>query len=167
MKIPKAMEDAINNQIREELESAYLYLAMAAYFEDQDLPGFSAWMRNQYQEELAHAHKFFDFLFEREGRSLVPAIKEPQVEWKSPLDAFEAAYAHEQHITSCINDLVLLARKEGDMASDTFLQWYVTEQVEEEATAIAIVKQLRMVGDSKTGLFLLDQEMGKRGTIAE
>jgi ferritin len=101
-----------------------LYLAMAAYFEDHDLPGFASWMKTQYREELEHAHKFFDYLFEREGRSVVPAIKQPQAEWKSPLDAFEAAYAHEQHITSCINDLVALARKEGDMASDTFLQWY-------------------------------------------
>jgi ferritin len=106
------MEKAINNQIREELESAYLYLAMAAYFEDQDLPGFSAWMRNPIPGRTwPMPTSFSTYLFEREGRSLVPAIKEPQVEWKSPLDAFEAAYAHEQHITSCINDLVLLARK--------------------------------------------------------
>ncbi len=167
MKIPAAVEKAVNKQIQEELESAYLYLAMAAYFEDVDLPGFASWMRSQYQEELAHAHKFFDYLFEREGRAVVPSIAEPKKDWESPLAAFEAAYKHEQHITACITDLVLVARKEGDIASESFLQWYVNEQVEEESTAKSIIKKLQMVDDSKTGLYMLDKEMSQRDSIAE
>ncbi|AHC15561.1 ferritin [Salinispira pacifica] len=167
MKIPAKVEAAINTQIKEEFDSAYLYLAMAAWFEDQDLPGFAVWMRSQYQEELEHAHKFFDYLFEREGRSLVPSIKEPQKEWKSPLDAFRAAYDHEQYITSCIHKLVKTAREADDVASERFLDWYVNEQVEEESTAMNIIKQLERIEGSKYGLFMLDKEMSSRGTLDE
>lgn len=156
------MEKAINEQINAEIYSAYLYLAMSAYFESVDLPGFANWMRVQWQEELAHAQKLYDYLFERDGRVVLDAIEAPPLEWKSPLDAFEETLKHEKYVTSRIHDLVRLARAEGDVATENFLQWFVTEQVEEEATAKALIQQLKLVGDQGQGLFLTDRELGTR-----
>jgi len=157
------MQKAINTQINEEANSAYLYLAMSAYFESANLSGFAHWMKLQANEELEHTMKFFAYLIERGGVVHLKSIGEPPVAWKSPLEAFEAAYAHEQHITDCIYKLVELAGKEKDYASANFLQWFVKEQVEEEANASTIVAKLQMIGESKNGLFMMDHQLGKRG----
>lgn len=160
--IPKKLEDALNDQINAELYSAYLYLAMAAYFEQDDLPGLAHWMTIQVQEELAHVKRFYDYMFERDGRVLLGAIAAPPKEWESPLAAFQAAYEHEQHVSKRIHDLVTLARQEQDHATENFLQWFVSEQVEEEATAKAITAQLRRTGDFGAGLLMIDRELAQR-----
>ncbi len=160
--ISKKMQDALNEQVAAEFYSAYLYLSMSAYLESIDLPGFANWMRVQYQEEVTHAEKIFDHVIERDGRAIVKAWEAPPSEWKSALDVFETAYAHEQKVTSLINDLVDLALSEKDYATQVFLQWFVNEQVEEEASAKAIVQQLKLLGDSKGGLFQVDRELGRR-----
>ncbi|MHB8900285.1 MAG: ferritin [Thermoguttaceae bacterium] len=156
------MEAALNNQINAEYYSAYLYLSMASYFDSINLPGFANWMRIQHQEEMVHALKFFDFVAERKGRVQLKAIEGPQTEWESPLAAFDGTVAHEQHVTSLINKLVDLALSESDHATNNFLQWFVAEQVEEEATADGIVQQLRLMKDAPGGLFMLDRELGQR-----
>ena len=160
--IGKKMEQALNDQVNAELYSAYLYLSMVAYFESKNLPGFAQWMRVQTQEEISHAMKIFDFINERGGRALLAAIDQPDAEWKSPLAAFEAAYAHEQLVTGRINDLVNLAIQEKDHATNSFLQWFVTEQVEEETSADAIVQQLKMAEGAPGALFMIDRELGQR-----
>lgn len=165
--LSEKMQAAMNKQINAELHSAYLYLSMVAYFEDKNLSGFAHWMRLQASEEMTHAMKFFDFINERRGRVLLEPIAAVQTEWESPLAAFEGALAHEQKVTGMIHDLVDLAIQEKDHAANSFLQWFVDEQVEEEASADAIVQQLKMVGDSPQGLFLLDREMATRQPEAE
>jgi ferritin len=162
MKISSVMESVINRQIQEEFESAYLYLSMSAWFESLNLSGFARWMRIQYQEELSHGLKMFDYLFERDGTASVPAIKQSLSSWDSPLAAFEAAYAHEQHITACIYDIVVKARSEGDLGTESFYSYFVKEQVEEEANALSIVNKLKMLSSSSNGIYLLDKEMGSR-----
>jgi ferritin len=127
----KKMEKSFNEQINEELYSAYLYLSMVAYFESTNLPGFANWMRVQTQEEIVHAMKFYDYINQRDGRVILTALADPQIEWKSPMDAFEAAYKHELHITAKINELVNQAIEEKDHAANMFLQWFVNEQIEE------------------------------------
>jgi ferritin len=156
------MQAAMNRQINAELHSAYLYLAMAAYFEHENLPGFAHWMRLQANEELAHALKFFDFIVERRGRVLLEPVGAVPTEWASPLAVFENALAHEQKVTGLIHGLVNLAVEERDHASDSFLQWFVDEQVEEEASADAVVQQLKLAGDSGVALLILDRELGAR-----
>ena len=146
--ISKKMEKAFNDQIQAELYSAYLYMAMSAYFTSQNLDGFAQWMRIQTQEEVSHAMKMYDYLFERDGRAVLLPIDAPQKEWKSPLDAFQAAYKHEQLVTKRIHDMVNLALAEKDHAAHNFLQWFVNEQVEEEASVKAIIQQLKLIGDS-------------------
>jgi ferritin len=160
--ISRKMEQAINEQINAELYSAYIYLAMSTYFGSQNLPGFANWMRVQTQEEIVHAMKFYGFVNDRKGRVVLSAIDKPPVEWKSPLDVFKAAYEHEQKITGMINNLVDLAVKEKDNTTNSFLKWFVDEQVEEEASADKIVQQLKLIKDSAGGLFILDKELGKR-----
>ena len=160
--INKNLEKAINDQINAELFSAYLYLSMSAYFESVNLSGFANWMRIQAQEEQSHAMKFFDYLNERGGRVILTDIEASQSEWKSPIDVFKHVYSHEQKVTGLINDLVDMAIKENDHASNNFLQWYVAEQVEEEANASAIVNKLELMGDTGNALFMMDQELGKR-----
>jgi ferritin len=160
----KAVEEAMNEQIKNELFSAYQYLSMAAYCESENLPGFAQWMRAQSQEETVHAMKFYDFVLERNGRVVLRAIDEPLVEFGSPLEVFERALEHEQMVTAMINDLYGLALRENDYASQTFLQWFVTEQVEEEKNAGDVVETLRMIGDGSEALFLLDRELGQRQT---
>jgi len=160
--ISKKMEDAFNDQIAAEYYSAYLYLSMSAYFESVDLPGFANWMRVQYQEETSHAEKIFDYVHERDGRVTVKAFDAPPAEWKSTLEVLEETYKHEQKVTGMINDLTELAISEKDHASQIFLQWFVNEQVEEEASAKAIIQQLKLVDDSRAGLYQLDRELGQR-----
>jgi ferritin len=156
------VEKALNEQINEELYSAYLYLAMSAWFESQNFPGFASWMKVQAREENAHALKFFEFIHERRGRVSLKAIKEPDSQWKSPLAAFEAALEHEQHITGRINGLVNLALTEKDHATGGLLQWFVKEQVEEEASADRIVQMLKMAANAPGALLMLDHQMGER-----
>ena len=156
------MEKALNDQINAELYSAYLYLAMAAYFESINLGGFGNWMRIQAQEELTHAMKFYDFVYERGGRVSLAAVDAPPKEWDSPLAAFEGAYAHECKVSAMINDLVNIAIEEKDHATNNFLQWFVSEQVEEEASADAVVQKLKLIGDHGNGIFMLDRELGQR-----
>jgi len=158
----KAVEEAMNEQIGNELFSAYQYLSMAAYCESENLPGFAQWMRAQSQEETEHAMKIYDFILERNGRVVLRAIDGPVVEFGSPLEVFERALEHEQKVTAMINDLYGLALRENDYASQTFLQWFVTEQVEEEKNAGDVVETLKMVGDKSEALFLLDRELGQR-----
>jgi ferritin len=158
----KKMEKSFNEQINEELYSAYLYLSMVAYFESTNLPGFANWMRVQTQEEVVHAMKFYDYINQRNGRVILTALADPQIEWKSPMDAFEAAYKHEMHITAKINELVNLAIEEKDHAANMFLQWFVNEQVEEEKNPSDIIQKLKMIKDSSEGLYMLDKELAMR-----
>jgi ferritin len=160
--ISEKMQQAINDQINAELHSAYLYLSMVAYFESQNLPGLANWMTCQTQEEVVHAMKFLHFVHDRGGRAVLQPIEGPATEWGSPLAAFEAAYKHEQYITGRIHNLVQLARQEGDTASEVFLQWYVTEQVEEEASADEVIQKLKRIGEAPGGMFLLDEQLGQR-----
>jgi len=158
----KKMQNALNKQINAELYSAYLYLAMSAYFDSTNLAGFSNWMRIQAQEEMSHAMKIYDFVAERGGRVVLAAIDAPQKEWKSPVAVFEQTLAHEQKVTGLINKLVDLATAEKDHATNNFLQWFVAEQVEEEATADGILQQLKLMGDAKGPFFMMDREFGRR-----
>jgi len=158
----KAIEDAMNEQIKNELFSAYQYLSMAAYCESENLPGFSQWMRAQAREETEHAMRIYDFILDRNGGVVLQAIDGPVVEFGSPLDVFERALEHEKKVTAMIHDLYGLAVRESDYASQTFLQWFVTEQVEEEKNAGDVVETLKMVGDKSEALFLLDRELGQR-----
>jgi ferritin len=161
--LDKAVQDAMNEQIKNELYSAYQYLSMAAYCESANLPGFAHWMRTQAREEMEHAMRFYDFILERNGRVVLQAIEEPVVEFSSPLEVFEQALEHEQEVTAMINNLYGLATGENDYASQAFLQWFVTEQVEEEKNAGDVVETLKMIGDRSEALFLLDRELGRRG----
>jgi ferritin len=165
--ISKKIQDALNGQVNAELYSAYLYLAMNAYFQSVNLMGFANWMRVQTKEEQAHAMKIYDFICDRGGRVELEAIAKPPSEWRSPLAVFEAAYKHEQKVTGLINDLVELAAKEKDHATKIFLQWFVTEQVEEEKNASEIVAKLKALKDSAGSMYMLDKELGKRTIASE
>jgi len=160
--IKKKIEDAFNKQIQAEIYSAHIYLAMSAYFEDKNLSGFANWMRVQYSEEIAHAMKFYNHVVERGGRVELLAIAKPPATWKSPLDAFKAAYSHEVKVTGMIHNLVDLAKKEKDHASMGMLQWFVDEQIEEEDSTDTIVQKLKMVGNSSQGLLMIDRELSAR-----
>jgi ferritin len=161
----KKVEDAINDQINAELYSAYLYYSMAAYFEARALGGMAHWMRMQAIEEMGHANKFFNYVNERAGRVTLTKIDAPDVEWESPLKVFQAAYEHETVVSARINKLMDLAMSQSDHATANLLQWFVAEQVEEEATADDIVQKLKMVASTEGGMFLLDQELGKRPVV--
>ena len=163
MVISTAMQNALNEQINAELYSAYLYLAMAAYFDSVNLPGCASWMKVQAKEEQTHAMKFYHYIVERGGRVALKAITVPPAEWKSALDAFSVAYKHEQHVTDRINKLIELAEKLKDPATTALLTWFVNEQVEEENNASTIVAQLKMIKESTGALFMLDHHLGKRG----
>jgi len=156
------IEKALNDQVNAEFFSAYLYLAMVAYFQEKNLPGFANWMTVQNQEETFHAMKFFNYVSERGGRMTLEAIEKPQFEWKSPLDAMEAAQKHEAYITGRINDLVNLATDEKDHATKSFLNWFVDEQVEEEDSVNNVVQKLRLLGNDGGGLFMMDRDMATR-----
>ena len=160
--IGKKMLDALNEQINAELYSAYMYQAMAAYFEAGNLRGFAHWMELQAKEEQGHAKKMYDFLVDRGGRVALKAIAAPPAEWKSALAVFEDTYAHEQKVTGLIHKLVDLAGAEKDHAATVFLAWFVTEQVEEEAHASEIVEKLKMIKEHPQGLLMLDAHLGPR-----
>ncbi len=145
-----------------ELYSSYLYLSMAAYFQTVDLRGFAHWMHCQAKEELFHGVKFYNYINERGGRALMKPIEAPETEWDSPNAPFDQAYQHEQKVTGLINDLVNLAIEEKDHATNNFLQWFVKEQVEEEATAKEVVQKLKLTGGQGNGLLMLDQELSQR-----
>jgi ferritin len=162
MMINKTVQDAINEQIKNELYSAYLYLSMAGYFESLTLPGFANWMKVQATEEQEHAMKFFNYVFERGGRVTLKAIDQPPFEWKSPLEVFEQALGHEQKVTGMINSLYALALKENDYASQVMLQWFINEQVEEELNATTIIEQLKRIDAHETAVLMLDHDLGKR-----
>ncbi len=163
MAIPASVEKAMNKQLAFEMQSAYVYLGMSAYCEAQSLPGFAAWLRAQYQEELDHAMKFYGFILDRGGKVTLDALDKPATEYSSPLSVFEAALQNEESVTTAIDDLYTLTSKERDYASQAFLNWFVTEQVEEEKTVGEVVDSLRRVGERGEALFLLDRELGQRG----
>jgi ferritin len=162
MMLDQKIQDALNDQINAELYSAYLYYSMAAYFESISLKGFSHWMRVQALEEMTHVQKIFSYIYDRGGDVELKPIEAPPARWDSPLAAFEESYAHEMKVTALINKLMDLAVAASDHASSNFLQWFVAEQVEEEASADEVVQKLRLVDKTEGGLFLLDQEMDKR-----
>jgi ferritin len=159
----KKLQSAINEQIKHELYSGYLYLAMSAYFEAGNLPGFARWMRLQAAEEQEHALKFFDFVNERGGRVELQAIDQPPVEFQLPLAVFEQVLEHEKKVTGLINKLYELALGEKDYPAQVMLQWFIEEQVEEEANATRIVETLKMVGEKGQALVMLDRQLGARG----
>lgn len=158
------VQKAINEQINAELYSSYMYAAMSMYFETEDMSGAAGWMKAQAAEELVHAEKLMDYVNERGGRVLLAAIEKPPVEWDSVLDAFQAALKHEEKVSSLINGLVTLAREEKDHMTDNFLQWFVAEQVEEEASASEVVRKIKLAGDTGGGMFMIDRELGQRGS---
>lgn len=160
--LKKKLQDKMNDQIKHELDSAYLYLSMAAYFESANLPGAACWMQMQAKEEQEHAMKFFAHIHDRGGRVTLQALDQPPSEFGGLLDIFEKTLQHEQKVTGLINDLYSLAVKEEDYASQIFLQWFVDEQVEEEKNATQIVEQIKMIGDHKGSLFMLDAHLGHR-----
>lgn len=156
------VERALNEQIHAEFYSFYLYLSVSAYFKSLHLDGFAHWMNIQAQEEYTHAMKLFDFLIDCGGTVELMALDAPQREWASPSAAFEAVLAHERYITERINALVNISTEEKDHATTVLLHWYVTEQVEEVATADTLTNQVKMVEDSSYGLLMLDRELGAR-----
>ena len=158
----KRVENALNSQLNKELFSAYLYMSMAAYFESTNLAGMANWMSVQAQEEMTHAMKFYSFINERNGRVLLWQVNEPPQSWNSPLEAFEAALGHEEYITRSIYDLVDIAQEERDHGTRVFLNWFITEQAEEEANVTKVVEQLKLIKDHPGGLFMMDKELGSR-----
>ncbi len=163
MQIGKAVQAAMNDQIHKELESAYQYLAMSAYFSGINHPGSASWMRIQAREELGHAMKFTDFVEDRGGAIVLRELAAPPSSFTSPLAAFEAAVHQEATVSASINALFELAAKEKDYASQALLQWFITEQVEEEKTSRGIVDTLRLIGTNTSGLYMFDRELGRRG----
>ena len=161
--LDKKVEDALNGQLNKEFHSAYLYLSMAAYFDSTKLPGFAHWMRAQSGEEMGHMRKFYDHLNARNGRALFGKLPAVETQWSSPKAAFAAALKHEQFITRSIHDLVDLAREKKDKAAEAFLAWFVTEQVEEEASAQYVLDVLDQIGEKGQALVMLDRELAKRG----
>ena len=154
--------NAINDQIQYEIYSALIYKAMQAYFESEDLPGMANWMNIQFQEEMAHAEKMFNFVCETGNRVMFKAMESPRNDYSSPLEVFETSLEHEQSVTARINSLMDLAQQEKNHAAQIFLQWFVTEQVEEEASVNHIIAKLKRVKEDGRGLMMIDQELGQR-----
>ena len=161
------MIDAFNEQIKNEFYSAYMYLSMSAYFADLGLPGFAAWMRVQAQEEVTHATKMYDYVLTRGEKVVLKAIDAPPATWKSPLEVMQAGLEHEKFVTKCLNELTDLAVKEKDHASQIFLAWYITEQVEEEQSFGDIVNALKLIKGEGQGLLMMDRELGARTFVDE
>ncbi len=161
------MQDALNGQLNAELYSSYLYLSMNAYFKSVNLDGFANWMYYQVQEELTHSMKFYDFINQRGGKVKLLQVEAPSAEWGSPLAVFEATLEHEQKVTGLINELVELALAEHDHATNIFLQWFVSEQVEEEESVGGVLEQIKLMGEAKGGLFMIDRELAKRSAGGE
>ena len=165
--LPQETNAALNDQLQLELASAYLYLGMAAHFAAASLPGFAHWMRLQYDEEQLHALKFFDFITRRGGRVALQPIEAPPAEYGAPLEVFERALEHERVVTGRIHALYARSVDARDYPTQTFLQWFVTEQVEEESTVQEIVDRLRLAGGNSTALLFLDRELASRALAAE
>jgi ferritin len=160
--ITKKMEEALNGQINKEFYSAYLYLAMSAYCNKSNMPGCEHWFRIQYDEEVIHMTKMFDYLMQHGGEARLMKIDEPPMDFGSVLNAFEASLKHEQFVTKSINELLDVAVEERDHATQVFLQWFITEQVEEEANVKEIVDRLTMIGDNGAALMMIDDKLGQR-----
>jgi ferritin len=156
------MTDAVNDQIRAELESAYLYLSMSAYFEDENLRGMAHWTKKQAREEMEHVEKFMEHLYSRGARVVLEAVPKPSAEFDGLLNVFKEILKHEQSITGRIHKMMDLAKEEKDYASQSMLTWFVDEQIEEEASAQEIVRKLEFVGNSNSGVYLLDKELSQR-----
>lgn len=163
--INEKMQKKINEQINWELYSSYLYLSMSGYFESQNLKGCSSWMRVQSMEELTHFKRFYDFLIARGGRVILSEIKSPPTEWNSPMAAFEDVQKHEQNVTALINSLVDISLELKDHATNSFLKWFVDEQVEEEASVDEVVQSLRLNENNPGGLFIIDKELLQRAFV--
>jgi ferritin len=160
--IGKKLNDAMNEQIKNELESYYIYLSMAAWLHSKALDGMGHWMRVQAHEEMLHAMKFFNHLIDRGGKVALKDLKQLKIQWKSPLEVFQDAFEHEKFISKKINDLMSIARQEKEYASEPLLAWFTDEQIEEESNANKITEQLEMVGADKSGLLMLDRELAAR-----
>jgi ferritin len=156
------VEAALNEQLNKEIFSAYLYFSMSAWFSSRSLKGFANWMHIQGLEELTHSQKFFDFIVERGGRVRLSDIEAPRVEWDNSMEIYTETLKHEEFVTESINKLVSVARESVDNATEIFLQWFVTEQIEEEGNVNEIIDRLKMAGDNPSALLMLDSEMGKR-----
>jgi ferritin len=153
---------AMNDQVKHEIYSAHIYLAMSAHFLDENLPGFANWMKTQYQEEMFHAFKIYDYIFERGNKVVLQTIDQPPTEFESTLAIFEETLAHEKKVTALIHNLYAIAVEEKDYAAQVFLQWFIEEQVEEEASAQEIVDTLKRAGESVNALFMLDRQFAAR-----
>ena len=160
--LSERLQEAINKQINNELYSAHLYLSMSAYFESLDLNGFAHWMKMQFEEETGHALKLFDYVNDRDGRVTLHAIEQPPIEFESPHSVMRSALEHERLVTSMINDLYALAIAEKDNPTHVLLEWFVTEQVEEEKTLNEINTHMDLIGNDGTGLLIMDQRLGSR-----
>ena len=160
--LTKKVEAAMNDQLQKELQSAYVYLGMSAYCEDQSLPGFATWLRRQFEEEQQHAFRFYNFIIDRGSRVQLKQLDAPPTDYDGPLEVFETALDHERSVTRSINELYDLVAKEKDFASQAWLDWFATEQVEEEKTVGQIVDDLRRVGATGDGLFFLDKDLASR-----
>lgn len=165
--LKEKMLNAINEQINAEQYSAFLYLSMSAWFHDKGLPGFANWMYIQYQEELTHANKMFNYVVERGEKPELKAIKQMPVEWDGIIEIYQATLEHEQHVTELINNLVDIAIEVKDHATQSFLQWFVDEQVEEEANVTEILDNLKLINGQGNGIFMLDREMRSRTFVDE
>ena len=160
--IGERLNNAINEQIKNELESYYIYLSMAAWLHSRSLDGMGHWMRCQAHEEMIHAMKFYNYVIDRGGEVVLQDLKQLKTRWSSPLEVFKDAYEHEKFITGKINELTTIAREEKDYASEPILAWFSTEQIEEEVNSSKVVDELEMVGEDKSGLLMLDRELGTR-----
>ena len=167
MKLSPTLQESFDDQINAELASAYLYLSMAAYFEDLNLPGFAHWMRMQNEEETSHAMRFFDYVHDRGGRATLQAIVQPENDFHSPLDVMERTLEHERKVTALINRMYQLAIEESDYAAQVMLQGLIDEQVEEEKVAEELVEHLRIIDGDGTGLLQMDERMGARTAEAD
>jgi ferritin len=162
--ISKKIQTALNDQIRMEIDSAYSYLSMAAYFEAENLSGFAHWMKSQYQEEMGHAMKLFEYLNDRGGRVILQSIGQPESKFKSAKEVFQNVVDHEKKVSESIGKLYEMAVSENDHATAVELQWFIREQVEEEKTALRIHEQLKMIGEQGVSLMMLDRQLATRGS---
>lgn len=160
--LSKKLTEAINDQIKAEFESSYIYLAMSAYFEDNNMKGMSHWMKKQAKEELEHAEKFMEYLYDRGAAVELQELSKPANKFEGPLAVFKEALKHEKYITGRVNKIMDIAKEEKDYATQSLLTWFIDEQVEEEAAADSIVKKIEFVGGSNTSLYLLDKELAQR-----
>ena len=165
--LSKKMQNALNDQFNKELVSSYLYLSLSSLLEEKNLGGMAAWMKAQAGEELGHAMKLYGYIIERDGSVDFKPVAVPEGSYKTPKDIFKAAYEHEQYITKSINKVFEVSQDEKDFATNGFLQWFINEQVEEEASTKAVLDKLELVADHPGGLFMIDRELGGRGTAPQ